>query len=808
MARTLPEVFGRYRILRELGAGGMGTVYLARDTKLDREVALKVPSLGGDGPAAVDLDRFFREARAAASVSHPNVCPIFDVGEIDGTPYLTMAYLEGQPLSHLVKPAGLMSPDRAALIVRKLALALQEAHSRGVIHRDLKPSNVMVTPRGEPVVMDFGLARRDRTIELRLTKTDAIMGTPAYMAPEQIGGDSSKIGPACDIHALGVILYELLTGRLPFQGPGLAIFAQIVAQKPVPPSRYRPGLDATLEALCLKGMAKNPADRHASMADLAAALTDYLRTAQAPARPGALAAPAADPVLPTRVDSPTPPAADPWATVHAVDTFVSHQPRGDAPAPTAPASSPNVPPAPGPAPALAPLPASAPEARPGRRVAEPRRRRNWSLRPGWPLVVAGGATLLLMLFLLGQAVVDEFGHGWVKVAISEPGATVDVVLDGKPVAKSTLNELIRLTTGEHHLLVAGTPYQRWSRTFSIAHGVNPALEVLLVPIGPALRPEPPAAKPEPAPAESKEVVNKGVEPKKETRLEPVATKSKETAKKVVEPKKEAPQPVIAAELLTTRVGQIKLKLIAASMFLMGSPDDDKEAYNNEKPQHRVSISRPFYMGVYEVTQAQYRAVMGINPSSFSAKGRTNRAVAAQPTDRHPVENVSWLDAVRFCNKLSELEGLKPFFGISGVPDWNSRGYRLPTEAEWEYACRGNTPPPTRYSFGDDPASLGEYAWYIGNARGTTHPVGEKQPNQFGLYDMHGSVWEWCWDGYREGYHRGSPDVDPRGADGASRRVARGGSWYDSPRSIRSAYRVRYSPGSRGNFLGFRLARVQ
>ncbi len=187
MARVLPETFGRYQIVRRLGEGGMGTVYLARDSQLDRLVALKVPRVGDDeNLTAGDLRRFFREARAAAALWHPNLCPIHDVGEVDGTPYLTMAYVEGHPLSHLINPCEPIPQRQAAGIVVKIAEAMQEAHERGVIHRDLKPSNVMINARGEPVVTDFGLARRDETAEVALTKLGMVLGTPAFMSPEQI----------------------------------------------------------------------------------------------------------------------------------------------------------------------------------------------------------------------------------------------------------------------------------------------------------------------------------------------------------------------------------------------------------------------------------------------------------------------------------------------------------------------------------------------------------------------------------------------------------------------------------------------
>ena len=213
---------------------------------------------------------------------------------------------------------------------------------------------------------------------------------------------------------------------------------------------------------------------------------------------------------------------------------------------------------------------------------------------------------------------------------------------------------------------------------------------------------------------------------------------------------------------------MKLALIPAGEFLMGSPDSDKDASDDEKPQHRVRITQPFYLGVYQVTQGQYRAVTGANPSHF--KG----------SDDLPVESVSWHDAIAFCNKLSEREGLKPYYQLDAATRSGGEGYRLPTEAEWEYACRAGST--TRYSFGDDAASLGEYAWFNGNSGGKTHPVGQKRPNAFGLYDMHGNVWEWCWDVYAA-YNANSPGADPDGPSGASGRVIRGGCWGDFPRDV-------------------------
>src|SRR5581483_1302271 len=198
-------------IEKKLGQGGMGAVYLAHDTELDRRVALKVPGFVAGDPPGV-LERFQREARAAAKLHHPNLCPVFDVGQVGGVHYLTMAFIPGRTLARVLRDrGGPMDEMEAARLIRTLALALGEAHRAGVVHRDLKPANIIMSARGEPVILDFGLARRAE--DSRMTATGAALGTPAYMPPEQVEGDPTAVGPASDIYGLGVILYELLTAR-------------------------------------------------------------------------------------------------------------------------------------------------------------------------------------------------------------------------------------------------------------------------------------------------------------------------------------------------------------------------------------------------------------------------------------------------------------------------------------------------------------------------------------------------------------------------------------------------------------------
>jgi serine/threonine protein kinase/formylglycine-generating enzyme required for sulfatase activity len=280
--RELSGRFGKYEIRRRLGKGGMGEVYLAYDPKADREVAVKIPQFADEESVDV-IQRFYREVRVAATIQHPNICPIWEVDEVNGVPYLAMPFIQGETLDARLKKRTKPLDERTiAQLIRKLALALAEAHRLGIIHRDLKPANIMFDHRKEPIVMDFGLARRAGQAESKLTKPGMIVGTPAYMPVEQVQAQDELIGPASDVYSLGVILYELLTGRLPFDGPPLSVLALILTAQPDAPRNLRSELDPRLEAICLKAIAKQPADRYQSMTEFAAALGEYLKAPSAP----------------------------------------------------------------------------------------------------------------------------------------------------------------------------------------------------------------------------------------------------------------------------------------------------------------------------------------------------------------------------------------------------------------------------------------------------------------------------------------------------------------------------------------------
>jgi serine/threonine-protein kinase len=279
----MPVAFGPYQLLECLGEGGMGVVYKARDEAVKRLVALKRVRAGAYATSE-ERERFRREAEAVARLRHPNVVQIHHFGEHQGQPYFAMELLEGGSLAG--KLAGRPMPEReAAQLVQTLARAMHYAHAHGIVHRDLKPGNVLFAEDGTPKITDFGLVKLLDS-ERGQTVSEAILGTPAYMAPEQARGASRDIGPAADVYALGAILYEALTGRPPFGGvTKLETLEQVRSREPDPLSRHRPGLSRTLEAICLQCLAKEPTRRYPSAEVLADDLRAWLENRPTRVRP-------------------------------------------------------------------------------------------------------------------------------------------------------------------------------------------------------------------------------------------------------------------------------------------------------------------------------------------------------------------------------------------------------------------------------------------------------------------------------------------------------------------------------------------
>ncbi|MEQ1852949.1 MAG: serine/threonine-protein kinase, partial [Chthoniobacteraceae bacterium] len=275
--------FGNYELLEEVGVGGMGVVWKARQASLNRIVALKMIR-GGILANAEEVKRFHAEAQAAANLQHPNIVAIHEIGEQDGQHYYSMDFIRGRSL-HALCDGKPLEPERAARLLATVAGAVEFAHRAHILHRDLKPHNVMMDAEGVPHLTDFGLAKR-MDVDSGMTQTGAIMGSPSYMAPEQAQGRNDAVGPRTDVYSLGAILYETLTGRPPFQAAtALDTVRQVVDAEPAPPRSVNPGAPADLETICLKCLEKEPARRYASAQEFSDELGRFLRHEPIHARP-------------------------------------------------------------------------------------------------------------------------------------------------------------------------------------------------------------------------------------------------------------------------------------------------------------------------------------------------------------------------------------------------------------------------------------------------------------------------------------------------------------------------------------------
>ncbi len=732
-----------------IGRGGMGVVYHGRHVDFDIDVAVKCldPALAEQNKNFVD--RFQQEAQAAAQINHQNVVRVFTIGEAAGLYYLVMEYVEGETANQRVQRKGPLHVTEAIQIALGASRGLAAAHEAGLIHRDVKPDNILISPKGAIKLADLGLAK-SAAAEGGMTQTGTMLGTPKYMPLEQ-WQSAKAVGPPCDVYAMGAVLWFLLVGRDAIEGSAPFEVLQRVSNEYFPDlAEARPDVPADVVEIVRRCTARHPEERYPSAVELVAALESVVlveRTLLVDEDCGSQ-------MVAKTLISPPPPAQ----TLADVRIHFAGGGRDSAAAPEQP---------------------------------EPK-------KSAFETKHIAIAALAILLVAIGA----WWGGGSAGDGEPEPSSTPPEVGEVGNPAGQELD-----ATGGEQSAVAEPKKNPAKSTPKVAAPVAdsraPALTSATPDSGAFLMIAQPAVRLE-FDEEVRSVSVGGQSLKVSGSVASGQLKLKKPVERLAWTAKDSAGNVSDGELgiaiqaarvpsgwkaLGKAVGKsgwveraedprsgIVFRLISAGRFVMGSWPDE-EGRGNDERRHWVEISKPFYLAETETTQAQWTRVMKSSPSQFDGS-------------ELPVENVSWNDANEFCEKL---------------------GYNLPTEAEWELACRAGSDEP--FAFGatltssqanfDGTETYGDSA--KSSYRERTVEVRSFEPNAFGLYDMHGNVWEWCADGYApyEDEAVASLQLDPIGDRDSNSRVLRGGSWLSLPKNLRSGERYENEPVGKGNSIGFR-----
>ncbi|MFZ2955909.1 MAG: SUMF1/EgtB/PvdO family nonheme iron enzyme [Candidatus Ozemobacteraceae bacterium] len=762
------------------------------------------------------------------------IIKVWDIGCTKiGQPYFIMEYLAGGSLRQrlLGEPLGV---ETAFHVVMQILEGLEVAHQKGVIHRDIKPENILFRAPGDfsgAVLTDFGLAKAsDLSSGMSSASMRKTMGSAKYTSPEQCEGKDPD--NRSDLYSLGIVLFQMLYGIVPFEGEDYVIRLCHIDGKITLPARGKTGVTPEIEKILRKALARFTSNRFNSAQDFLDALPTYkvkkmlnqIREFEKKGTFLQMTGPLRE-IL--KVE---PKNSEALSLMKKV--WESYLEKGDYAAcrgvlPREPLGKVDIvtePPF-----AQTYLSAGSPKHSPLVPAREERSKlggvtplMGWAMVPGNYKVsfTKEGFSDQEAEFTVRDAESTKVNVRLVPLpgslfVSSEPSA--EVFIDGKKAASSTPATIENLTSGMHQVEIRMTGFAVFSQRIETKPGETFRLENIVLKSHPIVEAAP-FMQPEiiQAPMSVKECLSCGFENESKN----ILCKLCGTSLLVnLENNVLKPNPVVKTNLVVEAASSVqpnqteielgagvklKLVLIPAGSFLMGS----KKGNDDEEPVHKVEITKPFYLGIFQVTQDQYESILGkgTNPSIF--KG-TNK----------PVEQVSWYDAVEFCNALSVQQNLQPYYVIdksrkdpnnqSGADnlkwlvtcDSAKSGFRLPTESEWEYSCRAGTK--TEYYWGDEMND--KYCWYDKNSVNMTHYVGTRRPNQFDLFDMSGNVLEWCWDW--KGSYTTDASTDPRGPEAGSDRVFRGGLWGSGASLCRSACRSWGYPAGRRYGLGFRLLRT-
>ncbi|WP_417380114.1 SUMF1/EgtB/PvdO family nonheme iron enzyme [Gimesia sp.] len=783
----------RFTVTERLGRGGMGEVYAVVDQLRNQARALKVMRASIDS-ADSSRERFLNESRVD-DLRHPHIVRTIDIGEWKERKllYITMELVDGQSLRELMSASERLTVVEKLTICYQICEALQFAHQHGIIHRDVKPDNVLVQRNEQGLhawLTDFGIARLQTS---GMTQTVASMGTPVYVAPEQ-QGSAAKVTGQADLYSVGAMLYELLTGVQP-----VGFFKT--------PSAYVIDLPKGIDELISDAMERLPEHRIIDAGTMAARIGKILKDLNQELK--LVSNPQVDPAsinlgdLVFEIQS----RKAPQVTIDGVpdipEVILELEGKRDQlqqtleliAAGTHPLMKEHQV-------GLQKLSERVNSLQDQCQVKRPAGISDSEDEQLKALILAGERGPSKMLKVVPEANPEQLFQ-YVEVLINSLNAEQALKTTQKKYETQIDSETQRLekelqeskiqlvvkrkqdletqiraffeTFHQQHPQDESFPYSAWGK---FQGDVLAKRRYQLTPLEMTILAERCFDDPQNIQSDGDALI-KGNLVSGTSSPELLTTQFDAEATSQT-------QQDCASELgldleISNSIG-MKFRLIPPGIFLMGSPESEANRRSDEL-QHEVRITSPYYLSSTVVTQGHWKSVMGTTPW----KGREY----VKEGDNYPAVYVSWKETQKFINKLSALEG-----------DY----YRLPTEAEWEYACRAGSL--SVYYFGDDPECLSEYGWFRDNTwdknEKYAHQVGKKRPNPFGLYDMHGNVWEWCRDWYGK-YSIGAVS-DPTGPEACSGRVYRGGGCIGGSSSCRSAIRSRYSPKNRDYYLGFRVLR--